>query len=345
MPNLEENCVGDYNRPNLTMRCYSICRRTPRKYAVLFALVCLILVLWFNFLQNGWTVDIEKQETATLAPGVDNYIRSLSESFSSETEFVSSKKSPRILCLILTVEENIETRARVVNNTWLKRCNLHYFVLRTENRSLDVINTPFGETRQNIVRKVWFAFRYIYDYHLNDFDWLLKADDDTYVIVENLRKLLETEKSTKPSYLGFHFNKFIRSGYMSGGAGYVISRRALTQFFEIGIKNGLCPILQNEDDPENSEDIETGQCLNISGVSVINSLDDEGRERFHPYPVDRHAFGWLPEYVFEWSKHKQRQGPECCSRYSVSFHYMEPHAMLLIDHLLYRTSVYGFTGH
>lgn len=35
------------------------------------------------------------------------------------------------------------------------------------------------------------------------------------------------------------------------------------------------------------------------------------------------------------------QGSECCSQFSISFHRMTPQEILVFDHLLYRTSVYG----
>ena len=47
----------------------------------------------------------------------------------------------------------------------------------------------------------------------------MKADDDTYVIVENLRYMLKDHLSTDPVYFGFKLNQTVEQGYMSGGAG------------------------------------------------------------------------------------------------------------------------------
>ena len=52
----------------------------------------------------------------------------------------------------------------------------------------------------------------------------MKADDDTYVILENLRFLLSDYNSSDPIWFGCEFKVLVKEGYMSGGAGYVLSK-------------------------------------------------------------------------------------------------------------------------
>ena len=63
-------------------------------------------------------------------------------------------------------------------------------------------------------------------HNVNDF----QADDDTYVIVENLRYLLQSHDTNEPVYLGLKFQKYVTNGYHSGGAGYVLRKEALKRF-------------------------------------------------------------------------------------------------------------------
>ena len=77
----------------------------------------------------------------------------------------------------------------------------------------------------------------MYEHHKDEADWFLKADDDTYTVVENLRYMLQPYDASKPIYFGCKFKPYVSQGYMSGGAGYVLSKEALRRF----VKQGTYP--------------------------------------------------------------------------------------------------------
>ncbi len=54
--------------------------------------------------------------------------------------------------------------------------------------------------------KTRYALIYAYEKHLNDYDFFMKADDDTYVIVENLRFLLSKQDPNQPILMGRRFH-------------------------------------------------------------------------------------------------------------------------------------------
>jgi glycoprotein-N-acetylgalactosamine 3-beta-galactosyltransferase len=86
-----------------------------------------------------------------------------------------------------------------------------------------------------IVTVLWVC-RYLYDNHFDEADWFLKADDDTYIVMENLRYMLQPYNSSQPIFFGCKFKPYVKQGYMSGGAGYVLSKEALRRFATKGIE-------------------------------------------------------------------------------------------------------------
>ena len=71
------------------------------------------------------------------------------------------------------------------------------------------------------VRSIW---KYLEEHHLGDFDWFLKADDDTFIVVDNLRRFVERRNPRTPIWYGAKLkNPKVKDGYQSGGAGYLLS--------------------------------------------------------------------------------------------------------------------------
>ena len=76
--------------------------------------------------------------------------------------------------------------------------------------SLPSIDLKVPEGRNNLWGKTKAAFKYIHEHHLDDADWFLKSDDDTFVIVENLRYLLQPYNGSDPIYFGCKFKPYVK---------------------------------------------------------------------------------------------------------------------------------------
>lgn len=95
-----------------------------------------------------------------------NFLDELAQSLSSRVH---------VLCWIMTRPENHLKKLLHVCATWAKYCNQ---VLYMSSQSSDFLQHA---------------------------DWFLKADDDTFVVVENLRYLLSQHDTEKPVYFGYRF--------------------------------------------------------------------------------------------------------------------------------------------
>ncbi|XP_053382973.1 glycoprotein-N-acetylgalactosamine 3-beta-galactosyltransferase 1-like isoform X2 [Mercenaria mercenaria] len=286
----------------------------------------------------------------------------------------------QIFCWILTTKTGVVTKAAGVNFTWAPRCNKHVFFAsaygdettlppvpgmpvtpamqkvtidlsagkRKEYTTAngdnfatisigDVIFIDTPEGYQNLTEKSREVLQYLYLTELNNFDWFLKADDDTYMIMENLRHLLKGLDKKKPSYLGYQLEpSWYDSPYMSGGAGYIFNKAGLKLLVEKGIQSkGTCR------ESGSFEDLEVGRCAIKSGVIIYNSVDKFERETFHPDRIHDYIPGPPPQWLYYYSRNKPKGGSECCSQLSISFHRMSTQDMLVFDHLLYKTTVYG----
>lgn len=246
-------------------------------------------------------------------------------------------KRVRVLCWIMTNPNNLHGKALAVRTTWVKRCNKFIFFSSVTNSSFPTIGLNVSEGRSHLTAKTVQAFAYCFKNYGNSYDWFLKADDDTYVIVENLRYFLSHHDPEQPVYFGHRFKQVVKpQGYFSGGAGYVLSRKALQRFVEVGLRN---PLLCRRDG--GAEDAEIGKCMQKLEIKVGDSVDTEGQESFHPFTPIAHLQGNYPPWFFDYAYHKVQSGLGCCSDYSISFHYMSPADIYLMDYLIYHLRPYG----
>lgn len=185
-----------------------------------FLLAVLILLALFAF----WTIQRLNR--------VDEKLGWLKQQMNSSSNINSRiwpggeifKRRPKILCWILSVqtEDNIN-RSQAVRETWGKRCD-RLIIVRNgtkleelEPQNLLILPVGLRDSRQELWRKVVAAFTYIRSKYLDQFDWFMKADDDTYVLVEFLRSFLARSSPERPIYYGSKFKPFVKQGYMSGG--------------------------------------------------------------------------------------------------------------------------------
>ena len=196
----------------------------------------------------------------------------------------------------MTAPNNLQKKAQHVKATWGRRCNKLLFMSSENDASLPAVGLGVAEGRENLWGKTKAAFHYVYDHHLSDADWFLKADDDTYVVVENLRFMLKNLSSTQPIYFGRKFKPLVSQGYMSGGAGYVLSKTGLTLFVTKGLGNNIC-----QAGDKGVEDVAIGRCLQKLKVKAGDSRDNHKKETFHPFVPEHHLIpGILPEDMWYW---------------------------------------------
>mmetsp|Transcript_7883 Transcript_7883/g.23184 ORF Transcript_7883/g.23184 Transcript_7883/m.23184 type:complete len:533 (+) Transcript_7883:113-1711(+) len=256
------------------------------------------------------------------------------------------KRAPKILCMVYTMKENHHTNIRAIRETWGPGCDGFLAFSTRDDPRLPAISLPHDgrEEYNNMWQKVRSIWRFVGTHYLDDFDFFFQGGEDLYVLPQNLRSYL-ADAIEDPSGEDFFGGRRFQQGqnsnifFNSGGAGYALSRATVKKFVETGLDDERCFPHKHSA----MEDVFIARCLkDVFDIDLVDTRDDEDRERFHPFSPGSH-YTWEPptDGKRDWYEAYNTLWPpklkeECCAPDSVSFHYMKkPTIVRHIHSILY----------
>uniref|UniRef100_A0AC35UBT7 N-acetylgalactosaminide beta-1,3-galactosyltransferase n=1 Tax=Rhabditophanes sp. KR3021 TaxID=114890 RepID=A0AC35UBT7_9BILA len=232
--------------------------------------------------------------------------------------------------------------AYVENVKWIEQKFNESSEDKERNSALPSIQTVYKDDYFLSMQKMKNGFKYVYRKYGDQYDWYIKFDDDTYIVMENLRAFLLNKNSSKPQIHGFQLqnkNETEKESWVQGGSGFVMSNSAMKLLTEVGLDDPkYCR--QDENVPE---DIEIVYCLRRLNVTFGIGVDKHNKPHFSPFPAGEFAYpgdgntrvSWLKEH----SNYILNSDP--ISSLPIAFHYVSGSATYAMEYLLYKVNVMG----
>ena len=137
-----------------------------------------------------------------------------------EAEYLKSRS--KVLCWAMIDDtSDLKAAATAIVETWGRRCHKTLLFSSTKISEVPTINVRGDPKSWTSLIEV---LRIIQQRYLKNYDWFLKVEGDTYVIMENLLYFLAVYKPSSLLYFGHAYRDWIYSSYNSGESGYVLSK-------------------------------------------------------------------------------------------------------------------------
>ncbi|ORY06200.1 hypothetical protein K493DRAFT_404109 [Basidiobolus meristosporus CBS 931.73] len=186
----------------------------------------------------------------------------------------------QLVIFLLTSTKTLPTRGRDVSLTWGRRAK-DYRELGSIVSPVDVVFSESADTSEygishlpvpdvsydDLYKKTFSTFHYLYKHHLNDYEWFMKADDDTFIKIRSLLALLNNPSinASEPLLLG-------RKGgsWCWGGPGYILNRRMLS------LMGPYLPYCKKNKRFHGEEDVMFGECMKYALSQALPDYQNPG---------------------------------------------------------------------
>jgi hypothetical protein len=201
-----------------------------------------------------------------------------------------------------------------------------------ENRE-QLLVVPAGHHNATYASRVLWALQQLAERF--DPAFVVKGDDVTYFLVPNVLRYLSGKKPSDAVFEGHLLQgPLMARPFASAGAGYILSRPVLKALNQAVRSQHDC--LSRE---HGAEDLTIARCLDeLLALRASAALGADGRDLFNAFsPLTLMMLeGGIYNFPIDWYESYRtpfggvKTGEECCSRRSLSFHYMVPREMFAL---------------
>ncbi|XP_071442974.1 C1GALT1-specific chaperone 1-like [Hetaerina americana] len=255
----------------------------------------------------------------------------------NETEAYLLAQTVHVMCVVFVRDDRKAVTAR---DTWGSHCNKLTFFGPPKNYSVPVMELQAKSSWHFLCE----AIRILWESHKTVLHWVLFLPESQFAIPENLRMYVANLSYEKPYYMG-HAIKFWGVDYNVAQAGYVLSKGAVRA---IRKKFNATDSCVTGGKFWRNEDYYLGKHLKEMGIYPEDTRDSFGKGRFHGYNFNQLLFpGKISSLASYWTKgiYPVKEGRNCCSDYSITFHGTEPDKIYQHNYLIYQLKVFMYGGH